>query len=1084
MKHRSPAGFRLFFSNRMERLADSLAEFVATPLSHPFAQETILVQSRGMQRWLSMRMAEHHGICANVRFPFPVGFLYDLFQKNLEDIPEEYPFDQDRLTWQIMRLLGEFADDPRFNLLTRYVQDDPVGLRRFRLARKIAYLFDRYLIFRPAMIQGWERGERFLGRNHDDAEPWQAALWKELAKGRESLHRAGLQKRFVSRILSGTGLDLPERVAVFGISSLPPAQLQVFHALAERVPVAFFVLNPCREFWEDVVSRRRKIRILAEQPCTAYLEEGNPLLSSLGGLNQDFLKNLAQITEEDFVDLFQSPDHSSLLTSLQSDILTLTNPAGRPQRTRIDAADDSLQIHSCHSPMREVEVLSDTIYHLLERKPHLNPRDILVMAPDIETYTPYIQAVFGSPERERMRLPFSIADRAMVRHSGVIAAFFSVLETASGRLESNRVLSLLENRSVRTRFGLSETDMELIHTWVCETRIRWGADEHSRKELGLPSFRANSWEAGLDRLLLGFVLPGKGERTYQGILPFDAVEGSMGRTLGRFIEFFQAVHRLTRVVRGEHTLEAWSDLLCSVIEDFFQPEESEVSDLHTVKTALLRLRSIPAHSRYNESVGADVLVQWLKESLGASPGRGQFLAGGITFCSLIPMRAIPFPVICLLGLDHDAFPRQEVAADFDLMARKPSPGDRNLRMDDRSLFLETFLSAREHLILSHVGQDIQTNKTRPPSVLISELLDLLDRGYVMGDTRAPGDALVVRHKLQSFSSEYFAPDSSLFSYSQSRCAGAAQLFHTCDPPFLAAPLDDPPQELRTVNLAQLIRFFSNPAAFFLKNRLGVDLSLRSTRLEEEEAMAGISGLDRYRLGQETLARLDQGLAPAQLPDLARAAGDLPPFGLGEAAFEEILQDAVLLHHCKQSASGLPLPALDLDLTLGMFRITGQIHNVFEKGITLSRFTGAIKARDLLRAWILLLASSLAGGPTRAAVLCRDRTCSVLQPPQSPDSVMADLLHLYWEGMKSPVCFFPETSLAYAHCLLCKNKPPDQALAAAGRKWSSPFDPTREGEDPAVRQCFASLELAASFGETAVKVFGPLLKNRTDTSGPS
>ncbi|MBN2124104.1 MAG: exodeoxyribonuclease V subunit gamma, partial [Deltaproteobacteria bacterium] len=514
---------RLITSNRLEILAERLADALRRPPASPLDPEVVLVQSRGMERWLSLELARHHGVCANVRFPFPNAFIRGLFQKVFSWLPDRSPFDPDVLTWRIMGLLPGLIQRNGFEGLHDYLGDGGEDLRRLQISGRIADLFDQYLLYRPEMMFAWERGEE----TH-----WQARLWRELVRGGEGTHRAALAERFHSAIRDPLFQPegLPERVSVFGISVLPGFHIHILAALSRFTQVHLYLMNPCREYWGDILSRwemRRRAGRDVEPHRIAeefHMERGNSLLATMGALARDFFD---QITEFEWVEenCFQDPGEEDLLHSIQSQILNLMEPGeGAGDKRAIGETDASVQIHSCHTPMREMEVLRDRLLDLFDQDPGLRPGDVLVMAPDIESYVSYIQAVFDIPEEDPAYIPFSIADRSVHRESAVLETFTAILDLWGSRFEVSRVLALLDCAALRDTFAITEGDLDLIQMWVEQTRIRWGISGESKAGLGLPPNPENTWEAGLERLLLGYALPGEGERLFEGILPYDGVE--------------------------------------------------------------------------------------------------------------------------------------------------------------------------------------------------------------------------------------------------------------------------------------------------------------------------------------------------------------------------------------------------------------------------------------------------------------------------------------------------------------------------------------------------------------------------------
>ncbi len=660
----------------MEILVDVLAETLRTPLADPLMREVILVQSRGMQRWVSMELARRQGVCANVDFPFPNRFVDDVFRSFLKDLPEESPVEPENLTWKVMGVLPDCLEKEGFESLKAYLGDGLSDLKLFQLSSRIADLFDQYLTFRPDMVLQWERGRE----SH-----WQAALWREVTKGKDMTHRARLLRAFIDNPPSSLH-GFPGRLAVFGISALPPYHLQVLGAVARFTDVNLFLMNPCREYWADIASDREitlaegRLKASGAAPRELYLEQGNSLLASMGALGRDFFSLLNELGCEER-DLYIDGGERTLLQAVQSPILNLRERGGRKTPLRED--DRSVQVHSCHSPMREVEVLQDQILAMFEADPELTPEDILVMTPAIGDYAPFIEAVFTLPEDDPRFIPFSIADRGLRQENPLTETFLRLLGLQGSRFGVVQVMDILESDAVLERFSLSRDDLDLVHTWVRETNIRWGIDAQSRAAVGLPPLPENTWRAGLERMLLGYALPAGGERVFQGILPYDHIEGSDSEVLGNFLDFMEGLFTHIPTLGESRTLEEWASSLSSLLDTFFSAGERWERDLNALRGIVMDLVERQAISGFSGRIGLDVIISWLKQTLDRRFTDAGFLAGGVTFCAMLPMRSIPFKVICLLGRGHDAYPRQERTPGFDLMAERPRTGDRSRRKDDR-----------------------------------------------------------------------------------------------------------------------------------------------------------------------------------------------------------------------------------------------------------------------------------------------------------------------------------------------------------------------------------------------------------------
>jgi exodeoxyribonuclease V gamma subunit len=1078
---------KLYTGNRLEVLAAAMAEVLKKPVSSVLDKEILVVQSKGMERWLSMQLAGAHGICANYRFPFPNTFIHEMFRNVIPDIPEYSSFDPKIMTWRIMKLLPRCIKDPEFENLKFYLGDMRDDLKRFQLSGRIADTFDQYLLFRPEMIFEWEQGKE----SH-----WQAQLWRQLVKGAEGRHRAQLGKAFLDivRRSSGSIEGLPERVSVFGISALPRFHIQVLGAISSFTHVNLFLMNPCKEYWGDIVSdweikKRTSMRKPKDWKSEElYLEKGNSLLASMGILGRDFFDLVNELDCEEFP-FFQAPDANNLLSCIQSDILDLRDRGPQSDNKDVISPDDtSIQIHSCHSPMREVEVLYDRFLDMFERDPGLLPKDILVMTPDIETYAPYIQAVFDTPPDDPGRIPFSISDRSIKKEGEIVDTFLAILDLYGSRFTAPQVFSILESPAVQRKFGFSGPDLDLIRKWVTDTRIRWGIDGENRRRLDLPATMENTWKAGLERLLLGYAMPGQGENMFNGVLPYDHIEGNETSVLGSFLEFTDQLFAHVASLGKPRTLDKWCRILPELIESFFVPDEDTEREMQAIRRVIndLDLTSMSEGSVFDEEVDIKVIKWHLSHCLEREVFGIGFITGGVTFCAMLPMRSIPFKIICLLGMNSDAYPRQSNPVSFDLMAEHPKPGDRSRRNDDRYLFLEAILSAREKLYISYVGQSIRDNSLIPPSALVGELMDYIEQGFTVKGGQVSG-RIVTRHRLQAFCPEYFKKGDKLFSYSEENFLAAQCTLEDCKipVPFISGGLSDPEETWKTVDLDDLCAFFGNPSRFLLKKRLGMHLDERASIMEEREAF-DIKGLEKYFIEEKLIKRKLAGDSLKDFFPFIKASGQLPHGTLGECIYENLSRGVEdFADSLTPYIRGKNLEPFDVDLRLQGFRITGKIDAVYTGGLLHYRYA-RIKAKDRLNIWIrhLALNTLRTDEIPRTSVLvglnAKDQwTALEYSPVAKSEEVLETLLREYWAGLMHPLHFFPESSWVYVHMFLKNGKPREDALRSACNIWASDYG-RGEREDPYYQLCFSNTDpLDSDFQSLSEEVFRPVLEHQRE-----
>jgi len=1077
-------GLKIYTSNRLEILASKLAQIVKKPLASPFVQETIVVQSLGMERWVSMELASCNGISANSYFPFPNQFLQDIFKRIIPDLPDYSPFESAAMTFKMMKILPECLHITEFESIKSYLKDDINQLKLFQLAEKIADTFEQYLVFRPEMIFAWEEGREETDPEHR----WQAYLWRKLAKGNEKNHRAYLRKVLFERIRKKqvSFKDFPQRVSLFGISYLPPFHLEAFTQIAQLTEVHFFIFNPCMEYWADIASDMEIKKIKGKYNQTnqvsddLHLEKGNRLLASKGALGRDFFRLVSGFDYEIY-DLFEDQSCHNILSGIQSDILYLREGENEKEGMLTDQAgidDLSIQVHSCHSAMREVEVLHDNILAMFEGDPKLLPKDIIVMTPDIETYAPYIHAVFHAQPDETLRIPYSIADKSIIRQSRIIETFMLILDLKESRLGVSSIMALLESPATKAMFDLTDSDIEQIEFWIRKTNIRWGYDALTKKKMGIPGYNENTWKAGIERLILGYAMPGRGIKMFSGILPYDHIEGSNVKTLGKLIEFISRILKWKKELERLRTVKKWGEVFFEILEQFFKPDEDTEREIQFLRKIFKDLENKERISGFNDKVELEVMRSYLERIFEQELTSSGFISKGITFCAMLPMRSIPFNVICLIGMNNDTFPREYRPLGFDLIARKPTIGDRSKRNDDKYLFLEAIISAREKLYISYVGQSIQDNTKIEPSVIISELIDYIEKSFSLPDNFIK-DNLIARHKLQAFSPEYFRKDSKLHSYSKENfLAGKSFLKHDGNPNFIKERLSIPTEEFKNLEIETLCAFFSHPVRFFLQRRLGVYLD-ESTDLIDEKENFSLNGLEKYKIKQDLLKNRLSGLKLDDMLSVQRATGTLPHGNIGKVSYSEMSNDAeIFAKKLENITEGKKLNSLDIDHEIAGFKITGKIADIHEQSLVIFRYA-TVKSKDYLKAWIyhLLLCTIRDSQCPVKTTLLGSNLLYEFDLVQNPKEILEHLLQVYWKGLSEPVRFFPVTAYEYVKQILKRGESKSNALKSAKNKWNVSYNDTGESKDPYFDLCFRENDpLDEEFEKVSIEIFGPIFEH--------
>ncbi|MEJ5347568.1 MAG: exodeoxyribonuclease V subunit gamma [Desulfosoma sp.] len=1066
--------WRIVQSQRIEKLFQALLRDLQEPLDDPMTPEVVVVQDMGTARWLTHQLARHQGIAAHVQFLVPAA-LVDLVYRAWLGEDESAAKHEDSwscldLTWRIFKLLRTYNLDPEFQELRHYLDADPSGLKRYQLAAQVARAFDRYLVYRQDILRSWETGE--------DSD-WQAHLWRALVHENPVPHQAQRHLQFLKAVGNGSGPlrpeRLPSRVSLFGVALIAPVHLEVLDVLASKVDVRLYFMNPSREYWGDIPALRadpvgKDLSWHQENGCRHGIGI-NPLMMSWALSGCFLFRHIQDIqgNDEDFLEDFEP---TTLLEAVQHDIYNFRDRRTPNPEERLPALDlNSLQIHACHSPMREIQVLHDHLAHLLETLPGLTPEDVVVMAPDINVYAPYVEAVFGT--RDNPRLPWNISDRKSVEEDPVLQRILDLLRLPHWRCTASDILSLLEIPSIATRFGFDEKGLDRVRSWVLEAGVRWALDAAMREEMGLPRDTSHTWRMGLDRLLAGYALPPQ-ELFWGDVLAYPDVEASDAPWLGGLHDLLDAIRTWRRILQIPKSPQEWQLHGNALLDAFFHPDAQE--SLDRFRQALDTFASAAHKADCSEPLSVEVVRPHLESLLAESPNIRRFLTGGITFCNLVPLRSIPFRVMCILGMNDTDFPRTERLPEFDLLARSPRPGDRRRRFEDRYLFLEALMSARDVFYVSYIGRDIRDNTLKAPSVVVSELLDYVEQSY-RAENGSLVDHIVRFHSLQPFSPRLYDGSSPQhFSY-DTLWLHAVQAREQSDvPPFVDKEFSLPVLSVKEVALEDLIRFFDNPSAWFLEKRLGLAVSRKAETLEDEEPFI-VDGLVGYWMNVEILEGLLRKESPEALRQRLKGRGWLPHGVAGDLCFQEKYEAMHEMARKVLEHRGTSPRVVEVDIPIGDIRVRGWLPNVTERGRLVYR-PASIKAKDRLRLWIQHLALC-AARPSGVAleslhIGMGNREFLRFNPVENPEKYLEDLVDLWFQGQQRPLPFFPESSWAYAKE---SNGAPVLVPPArlCGKTWKDEYYERGDAYDVAVQMAFRGLEpLDEAFAQVAWKVFGPIV----------
>jgi exodeoxyribonuclease V gamma subunit len=1066
-------------AERADGLVEALGGLLREPLDDPFATEVVSVPTRGMERWLTQRLSavlgvsegRADGVCANVDFPPPRRLAGDAVAAASGIDPETDPWLPERAVWPLLEIVDEALGEPWLARLAGHLGadgDDPsLRGRRFTVVRHLADLFDRYALHRPEMVAAWVRGDGAGGE-----AAWQAELWRRL---RDRLSVPGPAERTAvacARLRDDPSVaDLPPRLVLFGLTRLPAGHLDVLRALAAHRDVHLFLLHPSPALWDRIAERPPERVVRRHADPTSDLPR-NRLLASWGRDAREMQVVLR--SADGHVDHHHEVAHAggTLLAALQRAVREDLPAPADGERAPLDPRDRSVEVHACHGRARQVEVLRDAVLHLLDEDPTLEPRDVIVMCPDIETFAPLVQAVFGAgevahdeeaeletvpPEARPPDLRVRLADRSLRQTNPVLGVVAQLLELADGRLTASQVLDLADREPVRCRFRLDDDDLARVEQWVGASGIRWGLDAEHRAPFRLGALTAGTWRAGLDRLLVGVTMAEEEQRLLAGVLPLDDVDSQSIDLAGRLAELVARLRAAVDSFARPQTMGEWAAAIAEAADALTVTSPRDAWQ----RAQLQRLldAAVAEASAAEPTLTLPEVRALLAERLQGRPTRANFRTGHLTICTLMPMRSVPHRVVCLLGLDDGAFPRKAPHDGDDLIVSDPHVGDRDPRAEDRQMLLDALLAAKERLVVTYAGKDERTNTPRPPAVPVGELLDLVDRTVAAPDGRPARRHVVVEHPLQPFDPRNFEPgelrDGSAWSFDRVTLDGARALVgeRAAPAPFLVRPLPAPREPL--VELETLVRFVERPVRTFLRTRLGISLGASPDEVGDALPVE-LDALQKWSLGERLLAARLAGSDPQSAYRAELARGLLPPGLLAMPVVTEVLGNVEDVVGALGALGVLDRDPRSLDARVPLEDgrlLSGTVAGV--RGDALVTVTySRVGPRHRLAAWARLLALAAAHprrafeavtvGRAQAGAHHSERvTVARVRAPEDAGRHLRALVDLYDRGMREVPPIACLTSAAYARAA---HEDADPVEAAAGQ-WESRYRFDGEAGEP-------------------------------------
>ncbi len=727
----------IYRSNKAEWLAEILGQELRLNPPKITEEVDIIVNTWPTSRWLSENLSIINNINALVKFPFPGTYLKKLVSVILEIEPiGKDPWERNYLVWNIMELLPELMERKEAEIIKTWIgksqkENEEININLWDLANNIAEMFDEYILYRPDIIKQWlgkKSEKRLKDLTVNKHALWQATLFKLLHEKIKKDPFCIQVEKAIEVLKNGdvSKLDYPKNLYIYGITSLAPLQIDLIQALSKIIHIKVYLISPCNDLWQRCEVRRKKFSdTWNTPPDKQWLLESPRLEAFLGRMGAEFQQllegsgeyQLGKRNEEDIFALSaeiasNKGKKPTLLEQLQQELISTEIETVLTK----EKSDISLLFLKSSGKYRQVELIRDQILQFLANNKNLQPRDILIMTPQIDSYAPIFSSVFNNINQDTTPLPWVITDRGQEDKIGLIHFVLNLLEISANRLTASNFEILLANPALQKQLNISFEEISSIieslqsagFTWGLNSTERYGEEAHSL-----------SW--CLERLLLGLVLPNNPIDGLNNISPYS--ENISNTEIIKSWSIISKLYNYIEEIRSKRTCNEWIKLLTALIKDFFNDGGEWAWEAQQLLNIVNNLGEIAEECELE--IDCLVIKDIITKALSYTNGKFGHRTGKLTISALEPMRAIPHEIIIIMGLESSSFPRIENRRSFNLLDKKRRLGDPNQYDKDRYALLEALISTRQNLLLAWNSKDLKTGEEFEPPSPIQQWLSYL-----------------------------------------------------------------------------------------------------------------------------------------------------------------------------------------------------------------------------------------------------------------------------------------------------------------------------------------------------------------------
>ncbi|PPI86400.1 exodeoxyribonuclease V subunit gamma [Candidatus Pantoea edessiphila] len=1118
--------FYIYHSNQSSVLRTLLNSVIEHQYNDILQSDLILVQNLDTAKWIKIGIASHFDVAINIKFARLTFFIWNIISKIVPNTTVKHFFDKTDLVWEIISRIPVILKNNRFDFILNYLDNCHNESNLFKFSLSVANIFEKYLTYRPDWLHIWECGGLVSALGEEQL--WQSIIWKDLisynvAKSHQ-YQSNDIYSSFINKLQNNSNLSfLPSRLFIYGINTIPPYHLKVLNTISHYIDIHWFINNPCRNYWGDIYNhsiffKRSKNNqkyvnnYINDEYISEFFKEtyelhtNNQLLLSWGKLGCDNLYFMNQLELVNHIDAFVNIKEDNLLHCIQNDILNFKNSAViglyrkelqyNDQKRCIAVNDQSISINVCYSIQREVEALQDYLLKLINCNMDINLSDIIVMVADINVYMPYIKATFSRTHNDRY-LPFMISDRCVSIENSIIIVFFKLLSLSESNSSCffEKLLAILDVKSIADHFSIDEKQLFLLHIIIDNTNTYKKLNELKKILTNKDNSNKSIILRNVKNILLHHLYKDKKDYLKHFSSDLD-LEVLLNMLLVNLINLMLQIHRWTIILIKPYSLKDWYLLFRQLVNDFFIVDNESGSIL----LFLEKNWNIVTQSgiKFNiKKFSIKLLRNMFLNYIDKKRISNFFLSGKINFCNLTSMRSFPFKVICILGINKDIYPRKPNLTQLNLMYKQPRKGDCNIADEDRYLFLETIIAAKNKLYISYVGKSMQDNTEYYPSSLITDLLEYIGQNfYIQGDKNIEIDKscnniqkhLVQYHTRAPFSSSNFILNSKTQSFA-SEWLPAAQGLGKSQLSFiniLSAP------KLNCLNLKQLLYFWHHPVRAWFQKRLNIFFPKKYYPLQKN--LSDFESFNIYRNKSQLLNALiehnnnidtlhkvlDQNKINNNLPL------DLFPKLLWQNQTKQIQQVAMqVIDNIKHNY------VWEINLKLQDITLTGYLNTVQEDGL-LRWSPNILDIRDGLLFWLEHLIYCAMGGygTSKQFGISKSLWCFTSIPKHEAINLLNKYIKGYFFGMSQPLLLLKKSGSAWLMCCYdkknkillndsnTKTKAHNRLLEAWNGKDKVSIG---EKEDPYLQRLYSSLGSTEiqQITESAVRWYLPVIQANKD-----